>query len=246
MAGKLAVFCALIFLGLVLVAAFNMTERGSPVNQTPTTSQEIIRVTAPELNADYEANEVAADEKYSGRTLRVVGQVKSIDKDAWGAVHIVMADDTPFSGTLLGVDAAMNTSETTTSVAPRLQRGQAVAVLCTKVRRIIGSVRLDDCEFNLSAAQPRPPNEEPPSASAPPNQSLASPPKLVYSVEPEFPDAARTARKGGSVLVSLTVDDQGSPTDLTVATPAGFGMDEAALKAVGQYRFDPALDGSHP
>lgn len=40
-----------------------------------------IDVTAKELQADYDANEVAADNKYRGKALRVSGTVESIGKN---------------------------------------------------------------------------------------------------------------------------------------------------------------------
>ena len=44
--------------------------------ETPTT-----KVTATQMLADYEANEVAADQKYKGNMVEVSGTIKNIGKD---------------------------------------------------------------------------------------------------------------------------------------------------------------------
>lgn len=63
-----------------------------------------IRVAAMNLDAAYIANEVAAGEEYSGRTLEVRGFVSRIDKDIFGGVHVLLIG----IGELNAVDASMN------------------------------------------------------------------------------------------------------------------------------------------
>ena len=66
------------------------------------------------------------------------------------------------------------------------------------------------------------------------------PPKALYTADPEFSEEARKAAVGGMVLVALVVDETGTPTNLWVARPAGYGLDETSVDAVRQYRFRPA------
>ncbi len=84
-----------------------------------------------------------------------------------------------------------------------------------------------------------------------------SPPKLLYLVDPEYTDQARHKRLQGKVVVSLTVDTKGKPQDVRVLhslsetvdkklRAAAVGLDESAVKAVKQYRFDPALFQGKP
>lgn len=69
-------------------------------------------------------------------------------------------------------------------------------------------------------------------------------PKPINNVEAEFSDEARRKHASGRVMVAMTVTDQGLPSDVRVAVPAGMGLDEEALKAVRKYRFKPAtLEG---
>lgn len=59
----------------------------------------IIRITAPKLVEEYDANEIAADEKYKGKTLQVKGIVEEIGKDLLGNMYIALRGD----GLLLSV-----------------------------------------------------------------------------------------------------------------------------------------------
>ena len=64
------------------------------------------------------------------------------------------------------------------------------------------------------------------------------------SVEAEFTDEARRKHLSGVVLVTVWVTAEGMPVNPRVVRPLGMGLDEQALKGVGQYRFSPArLDG---
>ena len=72
-------------------------------------------------------------------------------------------------------------------------------------------------------------------------------PKPIHMAEAEFSkDARKMIRKQhlkdfqAISLLSMVVDAQGNPQDICVQKFAGFGLDENAVKAAGQYRFQPA------
>jgi TonB family protein len=78
-----------------------------------------------------------------------------------------------------------------------------------------------------------------------------TPPKLILSAMPEFSEKARKKKIGGNCLVSLIVATNGTATDIHVAKSiadtvskkerdAALGLDQQAIKAVAQYRFEPA------
>jgi TonB family protein len=76
-------------------------------------------------------------------------------------------------------------------------------------------------------------------------------PKLIYSVEPEFSEKARKKKISGNCLVYLTVDTDGKVKDAHVLRSiadtvdkknraAALTLDDEAVKAALQYRFEPA------
>ena len=61
-----------------------------------------------------------------------------------------------------------------------------------------------------------------------------------------YPDAARLAKKGGEVVILLTVDENGMPTDIKPLTSIGYGLEEAAVEAIKKTTFYPAIHGKTP
>jgi TonB family protein len=77
-----------------------------------------------------------------------------------------------------------------------------------------------------------------------------SAPKLIFAPDPEFTDEARRKRVQGVTVLSLTVDISGNPQDVRVTRSmaqdvkekykhAAIGLDQKAVEAVKQYRFQP-------
>ncbi len=73
-----------------------------------------------------------------------------------------------------------------------------------------------------------------------------TPPHLVHNVNPEFSDEARHKKIEGVVTLTLVVDTNGQPTDIQVVSPLGHGLDEKAVEAVKQWRFQPAMKDGNP
>jgi TonB family protein len=73
-----------------------------------------------------------------------------------------------------------------------------------------------------------------------------APPVLIYQVNPEYTEQARQNEATGLVSVSLSVNEQGNPTDVHVVRGVGSGLDEKAIEAVKQYRFRPAMEMGKP
>jgi protein TonB len=59
--------------------------------------------------------------------------------------------------------------------------------------------------------------------------------------EPQYSEEARKAKWGGTVLLSLVIDENGVPQNVKVIKPLGLGLDEKAIEAVGQWRFKPGM-----
>ncbi len=70
-------------------------------------------------------------------------------------------------------------------------------------------------------------------------------PQLIRSVQPEFTEDARQANFQGSVSIQLIVDSQGNPQNIHITRHLGMGLDEKAIEAVRQYKFQPAMYQGH-
>jgi protein TonB len=64
--------------------------------------------------------------------------------------------------------------------------------------------------------------------------------------EPQYSEEARKAKWGGTVLLSLTVDETGHTKDIKVLKPLGLGLDEKAIEAVTKWTFIPGKKGGKP
>src|SRR5215475_2126109 len=49
--------------------------------QSAAEEKDYIEVTAKQYDADYDANEVSADNKYKGKKIKITGRIESIEKD---------------------------------------------------------------------------------------------------------------------------------------------------------------------
>src|SRR5271165_750812 len=72
------------------------------------------------------------------------------------------------------------------------------------------------------------------------------PPKATYAPDPAYPDEARRAKYQAQVVLWLVVDTEGSPQRIRVQQAAGMGLDEKAIDAVQQWRFEPATRNGQP
>jgi len=74
-----------------------------------------------------------------------------------------------------------------------------------------------------------------------------SAPHVVPKIDPAYSDEARKIHYSGTVLLSLVITPDGLPSNIHVLMPIGAGLDEKAVDAVKQWRFQAAgkSDG-HP
>lgn len=71
-------------------------------------------------------------------------------------------------------------------------------------------------------------------------------PEPVRQTEPEYSEEARAAGLEGTVFVRTAISADGTPFDLQVTSPLGFGLDEKAIDAVKQWHFAPPPPGQVP
>jgi serine/threonine-protein kinase len=67
-----------------------------------------------------------------------------------------------------------------------------------------------------------------------------TPPRKIKGPTAAYPDLARRQRLEGTVAISLLVDENGLPRDLALVESAGPVLDEAVMKAVREWQFEPA------
>jgi hypothetical protein len=139
----------LVLLGVSL--ACNSKGSSSTDGAAPGAAPEPFVVTnAQDLAKEYHANEVAADEKFKGKRVRVAARVQSIDKDAFDNIIVQLATDNQFQAVM-----ATMKDEDKAAVA-KLSKGQAVAVECRGAGMIIGSPTLRDCFVLLTDPKTEP------------------------------------------------------------------------------------------
>jgi periplasmic protein TonB len=73
-----------------------------------------------------------------------------------------------------------------------------------------------------------------------------SAPKAIYSPDPEYSEEARKVKHMGVVVLWLVVGPDGKPRDIRVVRTLGLGLDEKAIEAVKNWRFEPALKDGKP
>ena len=71
-------------------------------------------------------------------------------------------------------------------------------------------------------------------------------PEVLHSVQPRYSELARRAGVQGTVIVEATIDQQGRVTDVRVLRGLPMNLDRAAVEAIQQWRFKPAMMGDHP
>ncbi len=70
-------------------------------------------------------------------------------------------------------------------------------------------------------------------------------PKVIYDPDPEFTEQARKVRHQGTVLLWIIVGTDGRAHNIRVARSLGMGLDEQAVAAVNNWKFDPGrLNGT--
>lgn len=112
-----------------------------------------IEVTARQLFADYDANEVAADEKYKSKTLLVTGKISSIGKDVLGDPYVQFAIGSDVYGVQCMFDGSSGLSS--------LKKGQQLTARCKEPGKL-GNVILRGCAL----VPPEPASEIPAPKSA--------------------------------------------------------------------------------
>jgi hypothetical protein len=98
-------------------------------------------IKAKTLVAEYQANEVAADLKYSKKRITVSGKLASVDKGPLGEIFVLVGSGKQFEMNRVRCKAGQ---EQTQEIA-KLQKGDELLVYGTVEGALIGDVLLGDC-----------------------------------------------------------------------------------------------------
>lgn len=71
-------------------------------------------------------------------------------------------------------------------------------------------------------------------------------PRLIHKRDPGYTDEARRAEVQGTLVLGLTVDENGKPGHIHVLNPLGFGLDQRAIAAVEKWVWEPAMKDGKP
>lgn len=123
-----------------MLAGCMPTPRATKDATTPVT-------TAPQLAADFRANEIAAKAKYPGSVI-IVGEVTSVTQDITGPANVQLDG----GGTPVGVGMWGSLPTWAGSLRP----GYRIAVLCNQPKLVLGTVIAGGCTPEQIPADPKP------------------------------------------------------------------------------------------
>ena len=73
-----------------------------------------------------------------------------------------------------------------------------------------------------------------------------SAPRAIFTPDPDYSEEARKAKYQGTVVLWLIVGPDGRPRDVKVARSLGMGLDQKAIEAVKNWKFEPAQKDGKP
>ncbi len=71
-------------------------------------------------------------------------------------------------------------------------------------------------------------------------------PKIISRIQPEYPEIARRARIEGIVILEAIIEKDGSVSDIKIIRKVSPLLDQAAVRAVKQWKFEPAKINGKP
>jgi hypothetical protein len=132
-------------LSFLALAGFLFLAYGSSddkqIEQEISTQEPEISITASQLYKEYEANGVAADQKYKGKVLSVSGVVNNIDRDILDKIYVTIKGDEYFG------DIQCYFAESHVNAAAQLSKGQKITVKGKCDGKLV-NVKLDGCTMD--------------------------------------------------------------------------------------------------
>jgi hypothetical protein len=101
------------------------------------------RLTAQQIYAAYQANEIAADGLFKGKTVEFAGNVRDIGKDVLGSPYLTLETGSEAWGSLQAMFPRSSESQLAS-----ISKGQRVILQCRCDGKIMLNVILRDCSFH--------------------------------------------------------------------------------------------------
>ena len=108
---------------------------------------DLTSVTSLALAKAYEANQVAADQKYAGKTLLVTGKVTAILSGLGNVPYLKLEGSNRFQG------PHVNFAEGNTDRIATLSKGDTVHLTCVGGGSVVGTAALKGCQFSDERAK---------------------------------------------------------------------------------------------
>ena len=102
----------------------------------------VIKVSAITLTEEYDANKVAADQKYKGNLLEIMGTIDSIGKDILDTPYVILKGR---ELSLFGVQCMFSKDKESKLI--ELKKGQTLKVRGKLSGELIGNIIVRDCDF---------------------------------------------------------------------------------------------------
>ena len=132
----------LALMGFVFARGGRKPDPVAPDRAPPTVGPDgVISVGSIRLWQDYDANEVAADNRYKGKPVRVTGRVLAVEKNLMGAAMVDLT-----SGNHVFRTIAILTPDATPRAAV-LVKGDTVVIQCKGGGMMMRMAQLDDCDL---------------------------------------------------------------------------------------------------
>ena len=136
-------FLSLISLLFFISIAFGSLEDFESIDESTKITSDTkpsLKVSAVKLYNDYNANEIAADEKYKGKIIEVTGVVRDIGNDIMDNAYITLVGDQYFGD----IQCYFNEK----SVVASLSKGKRITVMGS-CSGLMMNVHLNDCIIKL-------------------------------------------------------------------------------------------------
>jgi TonB family protein len=187
---------------------------------------ERIRVDSNQIVADYQANEVMADQKYKGQRLEVNGMLIKIRKSEDGSIMLVLSNYFDMGGLIAVLGYGQEDD------AAALRAGDMPRLDCVGKGLIVGRPAVGECKIMGKDYVPDGPVYR--------GGSDVVPPKMLWGPQPKRSEEAVRKNAYGTVVVSFLFDEDGIPHNPTVKESVGMGVDENVISATESSKFQPA------